>query len=700
MPQIHGNQIVVGEGSVVVQLPRALCCGLIIRLCSSRGHYPVTYIQRVTQRCYMETAEGEPISSSTNSGGDLEFSIPTTQPSQSLHSRKKVRTLSECIDNNNPQSRPMSRSQSRNSLGIMSSHSSFDMLDQVRYVPQQVQDDSSVSYFKSITASRPHLRNRMTPSPDLAGSEIQITIPAPATNPYLVNGAYPSSSGNVSHPRSSSSPPSSSSSSSLKDSRVSPPMETKGNAPKVLRNMSDERDCPSTQRQLSKNRLIWISPYKERPRYMMDFDQEGVVGVGNFSNVYKARNRLDGCLYAVKRIKAKVTDFMSNGLKEVHALSALQGCKHIIRYHGCWVEDQHLWIQTELCMSNSLEVFVTGVGASSERNSPSYGFADVDLSFHERVCTPTDMLTNIAVREDLTSPGRGDTLPTAKRVDGLLGIPEDLAWIIIEQIAEALLFLHSKGVVHLDIRPANVFIAIASSLSRAPTNSEERNDYTDETLQELLKGLIEGSLILKVGDLGLSCHINDLPGADEGDARYCSREMISGLEASLPSVSLASVFGLKAALTAPPNESQSDMSSVKMDLTKADIFSLGISVYELCKGSPLAAAGDDTEDGSSEWHDIRNGKLDVEIMKKYSRDLFSFVKLMMDPDPSMRPSADVICKHCKTRRKSIGTENVFLETSRESLQDLQALLSRMNVNFQMESDVIKQVTSILRENVP
>ena len=103
----------------------------------------------------MDAAEGELIAP-IHGGRDSEFPLPSSkQPSQLLHSRKKVRTLSDCVDyNTNSQSRPMSRSHSRNSsLGMMSSNSSFDMLDQIRYVPHQVQDDSNVSYFKSITVT-------------------------------------------------------------------------------------------------------------------------------------------------------------------------------------------------------------------------------------------------------------------------------------------------------------------------------------------------------------------------------------------------------------------------------------------------------------------------------------------------------------------------------------------------------------------
>jgi hypothetical protein len=120
--------------------------------------------------------------------------------------------------------------------------------------------------------------------------------------------------------------------------------------------------------------MIWLRPGQERPRYMTDFEQvlflyfsphpslpfpslplfcssrfplpslfalpsqEAVVGAGHFSSVFRARSRLDGCLYGIKRLNSRCEGSRSLLLKEVHALAALQGCDHIVRYYGCWIE--------------------------------------------------------------------------------------------------------------------------------------------------------------------------------------------------------------------------------------------------------------------------------------------------------------------------------------------------------------------------
>ena len=87
------------------------------------------------------------------------------------------------------------------------------------------------------------------------------------------------------------------------------------------------------------------------------------TGSGTFSSVYCARRRLDGILYAVKRIKRKISGESEGKLviKESCAHAALAGCPHLIQYFGCWLDDGHLHIQTEYCDHGSMDCFVLTV---------------------------------------------------------------------------------------------------------------------------------------------------------------------------------------------------------------------------------------------------------------------------------------------------------------------------------------------------
>ena len=128
-------------------------------------------------------------------------------------------------------------------------------------------------------------------------------------------------------------------------------------------------------------------------RFYGDFDVISQLGNGAFGTVYKVLSRLDGvrgeshdehdpfllcftiimfvysqpsrvcssrqCMYAIKaaKRKAKGPADRDRMLKEVYALAALSdqadtATFHIVRYHQAWMEEDRLYIQTEICQGN------------------------------------------------------------------------------------------------------------------------------------------------------------------------------------------------------------------------------------------------------------------------------------------------------------------------------------------------------------
>jgi translation initiation factor 2-alpha kinase 3 len=88
-------------------------------------------------------------------------------------------------------------------------------------------------------------------------------------------------------------------------------------------------------------------PGLQTDRYNEEFLELGTVGKGGYGKVYKAKHKLDGSLYAVKRIpvsSTKMAKVQEHGpeeleslLREVRSLARFDHA-NVIRYHNAWLE--------------------------------------------------------------------------------------------------------------------------------------------------------------------------------------------------------------------------------------------------------------------------------------------------------------------------------------------------------------------------
>eukprot|EP01080_Neovahlkampfia_damariscottae_P004259 gene4259-7595_t len=291
-------------------------------------------------------------------------------------------------------------------------------------------------------------------------------------------------------------------------------------------------------------------------RYITDFKEVKVLGSGSFGEVSKCTYRIDGIDYAIKKTTRMIYNekYEEKILKEVYALATLVDNPHIVRYFSAWVENKRLFIQTELCEGGSLS---------------------------EKVGN------EIFSEKDLLS--------------------------LLRQILLGLVQMHDLNLVHLDIKPENIYIKF---------------DYQKKR-------------IYKIGDFGLAASsLSDTEtDIEEGDSRYLAEELL--------------------------NEQNPD-------LTKADIFAIGATIYELAKGSSLPEKGE-------EWHDIRNGKL-KQIF--YSKEFVDLIKKMIHPNPKMRPSA----------RELLTSQIVQKSVTQEELE--KQFITLANTLTKQ-----KQVENILREEI-
>ncbi|XP_061678490.1 wee1-like protein kinase [Syngnathoides biaculeatus] len=336
-------------------------------------------------------------------------------------------------------------------------------------------------------------------------------------------------------------------------------------------------DVESEEETLPPSKRITMMESNMMSRYASEFLELEKIGCGQFGAVYKCVKRLDGCLYAIKRSKKPLAGSVDeqNALREVYAHAVLGQHRHVVRYYSAWAEEGHMLIQNEYCNGGTL----------------------------------SDVIADNARR--LTR------LSELELKDLLL------------QVARGLKYIHSMSLVHMDIKPSNIFI------SRKLSSCDEGDDEDG----------LNTNVVYKIGDLGHVTRANNRQ-VEEGDSRYLANEVL-----------------------------QEDCSN----LVKADIFALALTVVSAAGAEPLPRNGD-------AWHEIRRGKLPA-VPQVLSPEFVSLLQLMIDPDATRRPSATDLIRHpvlltaAKTSADQLRVENNALKCKNALLErELQkAQLARASV---------------------
>lgn len=105
----------------------------------------------------------------------------------------------------------------------------------------------------------------------------------------------------------------------------------------LTRTVSEQEDAfrPGSFWQMSRGRAAGNAS-----RYENDFEELELLGKGAYGAVFKARNRLDGRDYAIKKIRLSASaDNDEKTLREITALSRLSH-QNIVRYVTCWIQVQ------------------------------------------------------------------------------------------------------------------------------------------------------------------------------------------------------------------------------------------------------------------------------------------------------------------------------------------------------------------------
>ena len=203
--------------------------------------------------------------------------------------------------------------------------------------------------------------------------------------------------------------------------------------------------------------LFASSSYDEQEVTSDDFQKISRLGQGSSSEVFKCRNVHDDKLYAVKISKRQFRSKRDreNYLNEVQIFKPLgASCPHILHYHRAWQENGHFYIQYEYCARGDLQSFL----------------------------------------EDIAQP-----------------LKDDMIWGLVVDIVAGLNHIHMNKLVHLDIKPSNIFIT------------------SDGTL--------------KIGDFGMVTKVGSSEHGREGDSVYMAPELLSSSHVKSPANDIFS-FGI------------------------------------------------------------------------------------------------------------------------------------------------------------
>uniref|UniRef100_A0A2K6GC35 Membrane-associated tyrosine- and threonine-specific cdc2-inhibitory kinase n=1 Tax=Propithecus coquereli TaxID=379532 RepID=A0A2K6GC35_PROCO len=183
-------------------------------------------------------------------------------------------------------------------------------------------------------------------------------------------------------------------------------------------------------------------PRRPESFFQQNFQRLSRLGHGSYGEVFKVRSKEDGRLYAVKRSMSpfRGPKDRARKLAEVGGHEKVGPHPRCVQLERAWEESGILYLQTELC------------GPSLQQHCEAWGAS----------------------------------------------LPEAQVWGYLRDTLLALAHLHGQGLVHLDVKPANIFLG--------PRGRCKLGDF---------------GLLVELGTTGAS-------DAQEGDPRYMAPELLQG----------------------------------------------------------------------------------------------------------------------------------------------------------------------------
>ncbi|KAF8967937.1 hypothetical protein BDZ97DRAFT_1802034 [Flammula alnicola] len=301
---------------------------------------------------------------------------------------------------------------------------------------------------------------------------------------------------------------------------------------------------------------------EEQPgRFERDFEEIEEIGSGEFGKVIKVQSKTgdDVEVYAIKKSKRfegakhrlrlrEEVDILKHLSQAAQAQYADGRHPNVLAYIDNWEEDEALYIRTELCESGNLARFLWEYGRVFPR------------------------------------------------------LDEARVWKIIADLSNGLRFIHDSGVIHLDLKPSNVFVTKEgrfkigdfgmASLWPRPAAASDTAPGAASSASGCGEG--EGS-----GSGGFE---------REGDKLYLAPEVLQGR------------YG-----------------------KAADMFSFGMTILETASNIVVPDQGEG-------WQRLRREDFSQVDLEDDSPELVDLIRNMMRTEPAMRLTIEEVCGHPVVRR--------------------------------------------------
>ncbi|XP_008067325.1 interferon-induced, double-stranded RNA-activated protein kinase isoform X2 [Carlito syrichta] len=166
--------------------------------------------------------------------------------------------------------------------------------------------------------------------------------------------------------------------------------------------------------------------YTVEERFSNDFEEIKPIGLGGFGHVFRAKHRIDGKTYVIKRVK-----YSNEKVKrEVKALAQLSHV-NIVQYNGCWE------------------------GFDYDPESSDYNTKSSNCFTENSMNKSRSMTRCLFIQMEFCDRG---TL--AKWIDDRMGEKPEKALVLefFEQITTGVDYIHSKNLIHRDLKPLNIFL--------------------------------------------------------------------------------------------------------------------------------------------------------------------------------------------------------------------------------------------------